>query len=345
MLGGEGRGHCQEARLPDTLLTRGRGADLTSCDGFNRRTLPACVLWLRRTQRWPRAVLEARLPPVTFRPSAMSSGDSTSRLEEALNALLQGDDASCTAAFAGKPPRGVTRHKRSGRWESHVWHQRKQLYVGGWASEHAAARAFDVVCLQSRGAAAAKVLNFPVVDYAQIIPLLAGIANPELVALLRRRSNGWSRGKSRFRGVTQHRSGRFEARISGGICGGGRSSKQCPRPHPVRSATASSDSAATQQTCIWACSAASWKLRERTTSPPSTWPAQQLSQTSPPRRMHRHVSRCWRATQVLHRQHASPSASLRSWVQNCLCRAPCAWCHAGRCARRPPAPHLQPLAK
>jgi hypothetical protein len=168
-------------------------------------------------------------PKGQLSPIAMSSSDSTSRLEEALNALLQVDDASCTATFAGKPPRGVTRHKRSGRWESHVWHQRKQLYVGGWASEHAAARAFDVVCLQSRGAAASKVLNFPVADYQLVIPLLAGIGNPELVALLRRRSKGWSRGKSSFRGVTHHRSGRFEARISGGI---GRTSKQCACSHP-----------------------------------------------------------------------------------------------------------------
>lgn len=171
--------------------------------------------------------LEAATHIRPLRP-AMSSGDSTIRLEQALNSLLQGDDDAAGRA-GGKSLRGVTRHKRSGRWESHVWHNRAQLYVGGWTSERAAARAFDLVCLRTRGAAA--VLNFPVVEYAHLIPLLADITNQALVALLRRRSKGWSRGKSRFRGVTQHRSGRFEARI------GSRQSKQaCARP-PIHAAS------------------------------------------------------------------------------------------------------------
>ena len=35
--------------------------------------------------------------------------------------------------------RGVAQHKVTRRWESHIWHDKKQHYVGSWSSEAAAA--------------------------------------------------------------------------------------------------------------------------------------------------------------------------------------------------------------
>ncbi len=35
--------------------------------------------------------------------------------------------------------RGVTHHCRTRRWESHIWENSKQLYLGGFDSEHQAA--------------------------------------------------------------------------------------------------------------------------------------------------------------------------------------------------------------
>lgn len=111
----------------------------------------------------------------------------------------------------------MTRHKRSGRFEAHIWNARAQTYLGGWQSEKAAARAHDVACLHCRGHS----LNYPQSDYTHVIPLMHNVSFDELVALLRRRSRGFTRGRSNFRGVTRHKSGRFEARISG------RQTKQC----------------------------------------------------------------------------------------------------------------------
>jgi len=106
--------------------------------------------------------------------------------------------------------RGVTKHRRTGRFEAHLWDSGAQLYLGGFTDERAAARAYDLMSLCARGAEAQ--LNFPRGDYGLVEASLACMSKDELVALLRRRSKGFSRGSSRFRGVTKHRNGSFEAR-------------------------------------------------------------------------------------------------------------------------------------
>ncbi|POO02487.1 AP2/ERF transcription factor [Trema orientale] len=73
--------------------------------------------------------------------------------------------------------RGVTFYRRTGRWESHIWDCGKQVYLGG----------FDTA--------------------------LAAASKEEFVHILRRHSTGFSRGSSKYRGVTLHKCGRWEARM------------------------------------------------------------------------------------------------------------------------------------
>ena len=108
--------------------------------------------------------------------------------------------------------RGVTRHKRTGRFEAHMWDAGKQIYLGGFDEEANAARAYDLMSLHCRGQADAQ-LNFPLSTYAGVAAAVAATSRDDMVALLRRHSRGFSRGSSKFRGVTRHKGGRWEARM------------------------------------------------------------------------------------------------------------------------------------
>ena len=109
--------------------------------------------------------------------------------------------------------RGVTQHRRTKRWEAHVWDKGKQVYLGGFESEHRAGRAYDVVVLKTRGSEKCQT-NFPLEEYATVMPYLEAVTRDDLVMLLRRRSKGFSRGSSKYIGVTKHKCGKWEARIS-----------------------------------------------------------------------------------------------------------------------------------
>lgn len=106
--------------------------------------------------------------------------------------------------------RGVTQHRRSRRYEAHVWYKGKQRYLGAYDDEAMAARASDIVALHCRGSSA--YTNFPASEYSSILSELAA-SSEDIITILRRLSPGFSRGSSRFRGVTKHRGGRWEARM------------------------------------------------------------------------------------------------------------------------------------
>ncbi|KAG6501946.1 hypothetical protein ZIOFF_041830 [Zingiber officinale] len=107
--------------------------------------------------------------------------------------------------------RGVTFYRRTGRWESHIWDCGKQVYLGGFDTDHAAARAYDRAAIKFRGVDAD--INFTPTDYEEDMKQMRNLTKEEFVHVLRRRSNGFSRGSSKYRGVTLHKCGRWEARM------------------------------------------------------------------------------------------------------------------------------------
>uniref|UniRef100_A0A803PEP3 AP2/ERF domain-containing protein n=1 Tax=Cannabis sativa TaxID=3483 RepID=A0A803PEP3_CANSA len=107
--------------------------------------------------------------------------------------------------------RGVTFYRRTGRWESHIWDCGKQVYLGGFDTAHAAARAYDRAAIKFRGVEAD--INFSLVDYEEDLKQMSNLTKEEFVHVLRRQSTGFPRGSSKYRGVTLHKCGRWEARM------------------------------------------------------------------------------------------------------------------------------------
>ncbi|KDD76461.1 hypothetical protein H632_c217p1, partial [Helicosporidium sp. ATCC 50920] len=110
--------------------------------------------------------------------------------------------------------RGVTKHRRSGRYEAHIWVKDlgRQVYLGGYECEEHAAEAYDIAALKCKGRRGCKT-NFELSKYGDLLGCIDRMTMEELVMAVRRQSQGFSRGTSSFRGVTHHPSGRWEARI------------------------------------------------------------------------------------------------------------------------------------
>jgi len=87
----------------------------------------------------------------------------------------------------------------------------KQLYLGGFDVQEEAARAYDLAAIACKGLDKATT-NFDANEYQAQLAELAGFSEQEVVAHIRRRSTAFSRGRSRFRGVSGQ-TGRWEARI------------------------------------------------------------------------------------------------------------------------------------
>ncbi|KAL1532843.1 AP2-like ethylene-responsive transcription factor plt2 [Salvia divinorum] len=100
--------------------------------------------------------------------------------------------------------RGVTRHRWTGRYEAHLWDnscrregQSRKGRQGGYDKEDKAARAYDLTALKYWGTTT--TTNFPISNYEKEIEGM----KKEFVASIRRKSSGFSRGASIYRGVTR----------------------------------------------------------------------------------------------------------------------------------------------
>ncbi|XP_073135811.1 AP2-like ethylene-responsive transcription factor PLT2 [Henckelia pumila] len=118
--------------------------------------------------------------------------------------------------------RGVTRHRWTGRYEAHLWdnscrregqsRKGRQVYLGGYDKEERAARAYDLAALKYWGSST--TTNFHISNYEKEVEEMKLMTRQEFVASIRRKSSGFSRGASMYRGVTRHHQhGRWQARI------------------------------------------------------------------------------------------------------------------------------------
>nr|QBQ58102.1 transcription factor AP2-2 [Eriobotrya japonica] len=116
----------------------------------------------------------------------------------------------CAAGKRSSIYRGVTRHRWTGRYEAHLWDKStwnhnqnkkgKQVYLGAYDDEEAAARAYDLAALKYWGPGT--LINFPVTDYTRDLEEMQNVSREEYLASLRRKSSGFSRGISKFRGLS-----------------------------------------------------------------------------------------------------------------------------------------------
>ncbi|KAG6423167.1 hypothetical protein SASPL_113555 [Salvia splendens] len=136
----------------------------------------------------------------------------------------QSDSSATSAKSRSSIYRGVTRHRWTGRYEAHLWDkttwnsiQNKRGRQSAYDNEEDAARTYDLAALKYWGPST--ILNFHVEGYKKDVEEMQNLTREEYLASLRRRSSGFSRGVSKYRGVARHHhNGRWEARI-GRVCG------------------------------------------------------------------------------------------------------------------------------
>lgn len=118
--------------------------------------------------------------------------------------------------------KGVTKHRATGKFEAHLWdasvlrkgknrrgrHRGKQIYLGSFSNELAAARTFDMAAICYWGDEA--FTNFPLSDYSEDIELLKSTEKEKIVKLLRRSEGGYLSGSDRFVGLALFRTMQFE---------------------------------------------------------------------------------------------------------------------------------------
>lgn len=129
----------------------------------------------------------------------------------------------CAAGKRSSIYRGVTRHRWTGRYEAHLWDKStwnqnqnkkgKQVYLGAYDDEEAAARAYDLAALKYWGPGT--LINFPVTDYTRDLEEMQNVSREEYLASLRRKSSGFSRGISKYRGLPSNRWDSSFGRVAG----------------------------------------------------------------------------------------------------------------------------------
>jgi hypothetical protein len=92
---------------------------------------------------------------------------------------------------AGARARGVTHHARTGRYESHIWVEGRQVYLGGFYTEQQAAVAYDLAAVRFRREEA--ITNLGLEAYAAELANPGDISKEDAVQCLRSQSKAMSR--------------------------------------------------------------------------------------------------------------------------------------------------------
>ncbi|XP_030514020.1 AP2-like ethylene-responsive transcription factor At1g79700 [Rhodamnia argentea] len=185
-------------------------------------TRPLCMVGCDPTSAVNQRVKRRRRVHVDDGSTAAAAGVPAAGDDQKKRHEVDGVTAGTTTIKRSSQYRGVSRHRWTGRYEAHLWDkgcwnptQRKkgkQVYLGAYDEEESAARAYDLAALKYWGSST--FTNFPISDYETEIEAMKTVTREEYLASLRRRSSGFSRGVSKYRGVARHHhNGRWEARI------------------------------------------------------------------------------------------------------------------------------------
>nr|AAS97938.1 AP2/EREBP transcription factor [Arabidopsis thaliana] len=166
----------------------------------------------------------AEVATVKASPAETSADNSSSTTNTSGGAIVEATPRRTLETFGQRTSiyRGVTRHRWTGRYEAHLWdnscrregqsRKGRQVYLGGYDKEEKAARAYDLAALKYWGPST--TTNFPITNYEKEVEEMKNMTRQEFVASIRRKSSGFSRGASMYRGVTRHHQhGRWQARI------------------------------------------------------------------------------------------------------------------------------------
>ncbi|XP_071936720.1 uncharacterized protein [Coffea arabica] len=153
------------------------------------------------------------------RTTKHASSSSRAKRDKKKSQISADASSSPIAARRSSIYRGVTRHRWTGRFEAHLWDkttwnaiQTKKGRQRAYDNEEAAARTYDLAALKYWGPGT--ILNFPLENYSEELEEMEKLTKEEYLTTLRRRSSGFSRGVSKYRGVARHHhNGRWEARI------------------------------------------------------------------------------------------------------------------------------------
>uniref|UniRef100_A0A251VII9 Putative AP2-like ethylene-responsive transcription factor n=1 Tax=Helianthus annuus TaxID=4232 RepID=A0A251VII9_HELAN len=117
----------------------------------------------------------------------------------------------------------IFRHRQTGRYEAHLWDKeasnatKKKGKQGTYDEEESAAKAYDLAALKFFGTSTQT--NFPVTEYEKDLEMMEKKTKEDYLDILKRllfilrKSDRFSRGASKYRGVARHHGNTWEARI------------------------------------------------------------------------------------------------------------------------------------